>query len=459
MPVLLADLPGELLELLYPYLDIPFALRITCRVLRDAFTEELVALFGERVRGRALGPRETPFKTKTAIANVVTDVRLIAWACENGCCWPHLLAISASATGHEESLNYLREFRDLQMDAAYPACAAANGHLATLSWLCSHGARHVWDKRTCDLAALNGHFRCLEFAFNRNCPFSSSGLYGAARNGHYVCVEFMLMQNAMDFRWDRTRCAACDYAASGGHIRVLQLLKEFRIPWSMSTSDECAKGGHVDCLAYLAQQDCPIDYSTCFHSAAYAGQVEMLHWIMARWTPTHPYFHEAVLEDVASKGAIPVLELAKECGADLSHFVCLVPNAAHAGRLQCAKWLVEEGALLNPELLPMMAAEGGHIEMLNWVAELPDMFWGNDTYEGAISEGHVHVLEWAYNTKKLGGPWADDDLARRVARSGNLEMAKWVVDNGFEWGEIATRANMKMAQELAKYLEKDTPSA
>jgi hypothetical protein len=458
MPVLLADLPRELLELVYPHLDIPFALRSTCCALRDAFTEELVALFGERIRGKALGRRETPPKTKTAMVDVVKDVRLIAWACENDCHWTHLLAIAASATGHEESLNYLREFRGLAMDAAYPAWAAANGHLATLSWLCSHGVRRLWDKHTCDMAAAGGHLRCLEFAFNRNCPFSNAGLNAAARNGHYVCVEFMLMQNAMDFRWDRSRCMACDYAASGGHIRVLQLLKEFRVPWRMSTADECAKAGHVDCLEFLAQEACPIDYTTCFHNAACAGHVEMLRWIMARWTPTYPYFHEAMLEDVASKGAIPVLELAKECGVDFDHFVCLVPYAALFGHLQCAKWLANEGAPLNPESLPMMAAEGGHIEVLNWVAELPDMFWGNDTYEGAINEGHVHVLEWAYNTKKLDGPWGNDDLARRVARRDNMAMAKWVVDNGFVWGEIATRTNRKMAEELAKYIEADTPS-
>ena len=121
--------------------------------------------------------------------------------------------------------------------------------------------------------------------------------------------------------------------------------------------------------------------------------------------------------------------------------------------MQCAKWLVEEGAPIDAEALPLMAAQSGRIEVLEWVADLPDMFWGNDTFDGAIDEKHIHVLEWAYNTRKVDGPWANDDLSRRVARSGNLEMGKWVVDNGFVWGEIATRINRTMAQELARYIE------
>ena len=457
MPAHLADLPGELLELVYPHLDMPFALRITCRALRDAFTEGLVELFGERVRGKSLGPpRETPPKTKTAMVDVVKDVRLIAWACENGCQWTHFLAISASAAGHEESLNYLREFRGLQMDQAYPAVAAANGRLRTLSWLCSHGARSVWDQQTCDMAAARGHFGCLEFAFNRNCPFSSGGLYAAARNGHYICVEFMLMQNGMDNAWQRDRCKACDHAATGGHIRVLQLLREFRIPWGSSTASSSAAGGHLDCLQYLAEERCPVDYESCFYHAACGDHVDVLRWIMARWTPNgYPHFHEAIVEDASANGAMSVLELAKECGTAFEHFESAVAYAAKGGHLQCAKWLVKEGAPIDAEALPLMAAQGGRIEVLEWVADLPDMFWGNDTFDGAIHEKHIHVLEWAYNTRKVDGPWANDDLSRRVARSGNLEMGKWVVDNGFVWGEIATRINRTMAQELARYIEEN----
>ena len=457
MPVLLADLPGELLELVYPHVDIPFALRCTCRALRDAFTDELVELFGKRVRGRSLGPlRETPPKTKTAMVDVVTDVRLVAWACENGCQWTHFLAISASAAGHEESLNYLREFRGLQMDQAYPAVAAANGRLRTLSWLCLHGARSVWNQQTCDLAAARGHFRCLEFAFNRNCPFSSAGLNGAARNGHYICVEFMLMQNGMDNAWQRDRCKACNHAAAGGHIRVLQLLQEFKIPWGSTTADGSAAGGHLDCLQYLAEVGCPVDYESCFHHAACGDHVDVLRWIMTQWAPHYPYFHEAILEDVSGKGAIKTLEFAKEHGVNFE-FENLVPFAVQGGHLECAKWLVQEGASINAEELPAAAAFGGNLDVLNWVAEQPGMVWGRDTYDGAVAEGHTHVLEWAWNVKKVGGPWANDELARRVARSGNLEMAKWVVDNGFVWGDLATRMNRTLAQALARYIEANTP--
>ena len=125
--------------------------------------------------------------------------------------------------------------------------------------------------------------------------------------------------------------------------------------------------------------------------------------------------------------------------------------------MECAKWLFEEGAPLCPEAVPSAAAFGGNLDVLDWVAELPDMFWGDDTFDGAIQSHHVHVLEWAYNTKKVGGPWTDDGLAQRVAMYGNLEMGKWVVDNGFTWTAIATQTAPKMARALAEYLKRYTP--
>ena len=462
MPLCLVELPRELLEEVYPHVDIPFALRITCRALRDAFTDPLVALFNKRIRGRVCDNRAGGHKTKTAMVDLVKSAPLAKWAFECGIRYENLMAQRAAAGGYTDALQYLVKVKKAPLHAALPKLAAEHGHLQTLAWMHKNGAFRAWTQSTCDGAAANGHFKCLEFAFNRNCPFSNEGLNVAARNGHYVCVEFMLMQNAMDFRWNRDNCRACEHAARGGHIRVLQLLREFRIGWSTDATEACARGGHVDCMEWMLREKCPIDYRYCFDDAARDGHIHMLHWIAARWTPNGPaaevYFHDELLEDLAGTGHIPVLELAKEWGATFEDD-SFVTIAAHDGHLDTIKWLVEQGAPLDPEALPGAASTGGNLDVLNWVAEQPDMVWGNDTFDGAIQSLHVHVLEWAYNTKRVDGPWANDRLAQKVSRWGNLEMGKWLVDNGFVWGEIATRSNLKMAQELAKYIEADTPSA
>ena len=320
MPLCLSDLPRELLEELYPYLDIPFFLRITCRALRDAFTEPLVKLFALRIGGRRLGKRgANPSKTKTAMVDVVKGVRLIAWACENGCHWSDRLALRAASEGSEEALNYLHMFRGFEWNAEVPAAAARNGRLATLAWLHANGASRVWDQWTCNMAAANGQLACLEFAFNRHCPFSNVGLNQAARNGHYVCVEFMLTQNVKDVFWRRTESKACSHAAMGGHIRILQLLREYRLPWGRETTEASAQNGHLDCLCWLIEQGCPHEFEYCFYEAAINGHVNVLRWIASEWSPNpnqveHEYFHPELLEEVAGNGpkTIPVLELAKE---------------------------------------------------------------------------------------------------------------------------------------------------
>lgn len=460
MPLVLTDLPRELLEEVYPHVDIPFALRCTCRALRDAFTRPLVELFDERVPGRILGRRFHPHKTKTALHYVVQDVRLLAWACESGCCWHEKLAMVAAAAGREESINYLYEFWEYRLDMQLFPVAAAHGHLATLEWMHQNiTARHncVWSPDTCDAAAEKGHLYCLRFAFDRHFPFSTNGLNMAAQNGHYLCVEFMLTQNLADWRWDRSRCRTCDFAAAGGHIRVLKLLREYALPWCSDTATMCAKHGHLECLEWLQEQTCPLDYGWCFREAAINGHVHIVRWLMARWQPEDgdEYFDEDLLEGVAGNGdeAMAVLELAKELGTRFDDKADLVSIAAQFGELRCAKWLVEQGAPIDPEALPACAATGGHLDVLDWVGALPDVFWGNDTFDGAIQSHHVHVLEWAYNTKKVDGPWFEDCLARRVAKWGNLDMGMWLVDNGFTWGEIATRTNRKMATALSKYLD------
>jgi hypothetical protein len=449
----LTDLPKELLEEVYPHVDIPFALRATCRAFRDAFTAPLVALCNERVEGKTLGTRVDPPKTKTAIVHVVKDVRLIAWACSAYCHWSDRLALCAAEHGYEEALNYLVMFRGFELDGRVPATAAANGQLATLTWLYENGAGCVWDHRTCNAAAANGFLDCLSYAFSRSCPFSNSGFNCAARNGHYLCVEFMLAQNASDWRWKRTESKVCDYAAMGGHVRILQLLREYQLPWGMETTQSAAQNGHLECLQWLLQQGCRYEYVYCFQDAACNGHVDVVRWIMTQWTPQWGHFHDELLEDLASSGdvALPVLKFAQECGADVRNGA-LVTCAAHAGSLNGIKWLLEQGALLDHDEIPEAAATSGDLNVLNWVAEQPNMVWNNHSYDGAIQSHHVHVLEWAYNAKKLDGPWADDCLSRRVAQWGNTEMAKWVVDNGFVWSEIATRTNKAMARLLAHYL-------
>ena len=231
-------------------------------------------------------------------------------------------------------------------------------------------------------------------------------------------------------------------------------------PWDALTCYNAAENGHLDCLEWLIEQGCPHDFYFCFFEAAINGHADVLRWVASEWTPDHDYFHPELLEEVAGNGpkTIPVLELAKEWDSNFNN-AALITCAAHGGHLDNIKWLVEHGAPLEHDAIPQVAATEGNLDVLNWVAEQPDMHWDDATYDGAIQSHHVHVLEWARNTKKVHGPWAKDDLSRKVALWGNMEMAKWVVDNGFEWGEIATRTNLKMAQELAEYLEASMPSA
>ena len=76
------------------------------------------------------------------------------------------------------------------------------------------------------------------------------------------------------------------------------------------------------------------------------------------------------------------------------------------------------------------AAEGGHLEVLQW-ARANDCPWDGWTCAYAASGGHLEVLQWA---RENGCPWNRWTCAY-AAFGGHLEVLQWARANDCPWDE------------------------
>ena len=116
-PLLL--LHTDLMSEVFKHVDVPFALKLSCRATRAA----------------------APGETETKLSSIVTSVKLLEWAIDQG----------------------------LPLDENVCMAAAAGGHLDCLVWAREHGCD--WDKHTCSEAAAGGHFDCLVWAREHGCKW------------------------------------------------------------------------------------------------------------------------------------------------------------------------------------------------------------------------------------------------------------------------------------------------
>ena len=96
----------------------------------------------------------------------------------------------------------------------------------------------------------------------------------AAKGGYLKVLQWA---RANGLYWDESTCA---YAAKGGHLEVLQWAKANGCPWDYRTCACAAKGGHLEVLQWARANGCDWDSNTCAY-AAEEGHLEVLQWARA----------------------------------------------------------------------------------------------------------------------------------------------------------------------------------
>jgi hypothetical protein len=83
----------------------------------------------------------------------------------------------------------------------------------------------------------------------------------AAEHGHLDCLTYA---HENECPWDKF---ACSEAAKRGHLDCLTYLHEHGCPWDEFTCSEAAENGHLDCLKYAYENGCSLNKKKCLELA------------------------------------------------------------------------------------------------------------------------------------------------------------------------------------------------
>lgn len=384
-------LDNDALSILYKFVDLPFALRLTCRQLRDAH----------------------PGKTESRYRDVVSSEAMVSWAIDHGAA-RHAggaLAEAAAAAGNLPVLQYVHIFTNLVLKRNLTEAAAAAGHLAVLKWLRERAC--PWDEKVTGEAAERGHIHILNYALDNNVPMGDSTplsttpmetlMQKAARHGRVECVRWLHFHKKCALT-----SAVYEGAASGASLELLKWMDAKDSTLGTKDASICAAdAGSIECLRYLQRRHGwnPIDCAI--------GAVENKRLNVLRWMTKFPAGRKAMRWGTPEEGS-------------------LLAKAAFFGYVDMMELLVEHGAVLSEEVT-IDAAEGGSVEALKWL-RARDCPWHPDAFVKAASwPDSVEVMQWALDN---GCPKGTETRAcREAAGQGALENLQWLRANDFPWCE------------------------
>ena len=148
----------------------------------------------------------------------------------------------------------------MQFDQYCVADAAGRGQLEAIKEMRRSKARGTdessrarWSVEAVEQAAKGGHLEVVQWLRQNGCPWSSRTCYRVAERGHLDILK-----------WARSQGPPC--------------------PWDLWTCTWAAKEGHLDVLKWARSQDppCPWDRDNCREKALVNGHPHIVDWIDQR---------------------------------------------------------------------------------------------------------------------------------------------------------------------------------
>ena len=239
------------------------------------------------------------------------------------------------------------------------------------------------------------------------------------------------------------------------HPRLLAwALDEAGCPADHRVVVAAAAGDHLDSLIWARDRGLPTTHPTACRRAAERGSLAALAFLFggakttecsrhgaseritsadAATSSDDPGLPRACAALAARGGHVDVLRwLAASFPSEVTLGASECAAAAGAGRLETLAFLVDEQGATPNALAFEAAARGGHVAAMAWLRARGFSVPGEErACAYAARGGHVEALEWA---RAMGMPW-DRETCKAAARSGRLDVLRWLRRNGCPWDE------------------------
>ena len=119
-----------------------------------------------------------------------------------------------------------------------------------------------------------------------------------------------------------------------------------------------------------------------------------------------------VHSDVAMPGSVALVKwaLAEGCPRRAENGATMASVAASFGHMELVRWVIREQGFAMDEKVMRNAARSGDLELVRWLRG-EGCPWDWMTCHYAVEQGHVEVLRWA---RENGCPW-DEEIRDKAA--------------------------------------------
>jgi len=303
----------------------------------------------------------------------------------------------AAEAGHVEVMKYLHEhvlpkrfdenedefdpYDSLVYFALGPDCIPCVSYLRELG--------HPWSEAYTEYAAENGFVDLFRHLIDSGCPCSSEN-------------------------------CSCLFAKAES-LEGLKFIFARRLPWDADACEAAAECGNLECLAFLVENGCPVNYDRICESAA--ANLRCLTYTHKRGGKLSP----TVAVKAALAGALKCLEHLHTNGCI---FTVEVANAYVQTNLspECLQFLLDVGCPVNEETCQLAATRFPF---------------------GGLAGSFDEKLACLKLLHERGCPW-DERTCMEAASCVNITCLRYAVEHGCPWGE-QTRAVAKL--HCKKYLD------
>ena len=315
----------------------------------------------------------------------------------------------------------------------------------------------------------------------------------AALNGNINIVRWLSSKNIKE-----CGLSCIEAAVRGGNLEVLKYVRELGCPWSNKVGILAALKGNLEILKWSVLNDCPMDVSKIFPSAANSKQpnLEVYQWLFNQGCP---FNEEKSFRNACKLGNFEFIVFAQSKGSpEYGRFYnkLMIQGAISTGNLEALRWAIDQvddlglaldnnwkrsdEQLIDPSLMHLWIklaarnrhlhileyfrikfgnevwlpsnkvndlveeiAELGKVDVLDWIIKYKPDDWNKSTvFHAAIKYQKLKILIWlksqAINTSEN---WYGNicDIVPHPSdlafEVGNLEIYKWIHQNGCPWNE------------------------